>query len=234
MVRDRDLEHEASAVRCMAKIRLGKAIKEMQTHGELFKRGGDRKSNSHAVSLKKTLKAHEIDWRESAIYQKLAEKTPKQQEEIIEKIRLGTMSVNTVIRAQMLDDSRKRKCIEANRKATMKPDDPEFCVIYPDPAWDYGGDQFPNHPEASPSNHYRTAGEDTTAAEGGGKKKKEEHEGGGGRDREVPHRQEDQGPLACGPIYVGDGSADRDGAPNREGMGIRIQDHAGLGQAGSL
>jgi N6-adenosine-specific RNA methylase IME4 len=172
MVKDRDLEHAASAVRCMAKIRLGKAIREMQDRNELYKRGGDRKSNSHADSLKKTLKAHGIDWRESAICQRLAEKSPEQQEEIIKDIRLGVTSVNTVMRAQMLDESRLKKCIEANRKATMKPDDPEFCVIYADPAWDYGGDPFPNHPEASPANHYRTAGEDTTAAEGGGKKKR--------------------------------------------------------------
>ena len=153
-MRDRELEHEASVVRCRLKIRLGELLLGLKRIG-LLAHGGDRKSESRCEG--RTLKDYGIGKHEAADCQRLAQLPKTTQDKLLANIALGSETINTAVRAIMQDESRQRRCNDANRRATMDPSAPEFCLIYADPAWDYGSAQFPNQPEAVPSNHYTTA-----------------------------------------------------------------------------
>lgn len=155
--RSRDLERRASVIRFRLMIRLGQLLSGLKKVG-LLTHGGARKG-SRCTSY--NLNDLQIDAHESANCQALAELKPKEQKEALDELRKGTKTINTLVKGLVLAKKRDQRVGDINRSAKLAS---RISLIYADPPWDYGGDQFPNQPHVAPQNQYKVMREEDIAA----------------------------------------------------------------------
>lgn len=145
--KNRDLEREATVVRCKLMIRLGELIRGMKKEGILTEHGGDRRSKCDGA----TLKTLGIDKHLAADCQTLAKSLKEERAKIFDDIGAGRKTISTAVKGLALAKSRGQRTARIDRQ-TKK--DSSYSVIYADPPWKYSGDPFPNQPHVSPQNQY--------------------------------------------------------------------------------